>query len=332
MLVSSFKTYSPSALIKVSLFAVFLWVFSPLYHTTTPTKDVFAMPLFRGIAYLSNHFYYISALLSLIIHVFSAFLLNYIVNLHNVLSKKTYLPALLFLVYSSFCGELLILTPSVFANLLLIAACHELFNTYRKNSAALAEIFNAAALIGLASLLSLPALFLFLFVLVTLILYRPFIWQEYFVAFLGLLLPWVYFVVYYFWHNGLTEVWQGLGHNHLSSSQIDFPRSPTYIWLYCVLGTIAALSLLRLVNSHVVLPLKSKKTLSVLFWLLLFTIPGFLLNTRMTLGSLAPIAIPMAVFTSNLLLQLKKNWIAEMLFSFLLLSVVLVHFVLFLKR
>jgi hypothetical protein len=324
MLISSFKSYTSVAIFKIPALALLLWAFAPIYSHVLIPGDAEGMPLYTSIARALNAYYYLSCFAALTLCVVSAFLLNYIVNQHSVLPKKTYLPALFYLIYSSFCGELLHIHPMSFVNLLLISACHELFDTYRKDSA-LPEYFNAGLLIGLASLLYFPSCLLFLFICVSMILFRPFIWQEYFVSALGLLLPWAYTVVYFLWNDRLGNFWHGHIHSILSPKQFYFPGGPAAAWLYTVLGIMLLLSLIRLVNGHVIPPLKSKKTLSLLFWCFLLSISTLALSNLISFSALEIAAVPLAVFSANLFIQIKKNWLAEALFGLVLIAIVILH-------
>jgi hypothetical protein len=332
MLIGSFKVYSPSAIIKVPFFAVFLWLFSLLYrdfHWVHPIDS--PTPLYSALAQLTARFYYLSVFLSLLLSVLSAFWLNYIVNQHNLLSKKTYLPALFFLLYSGFSGQILYLHPAAFSNLLLIGASNELFNTYRKDSA-LSEAFNSGILIGFSSLLYLPSAVLFFYIIIAFIMFRPFIWREYVVSLLGFLLPWTYFVVYFFWNNRLNNLFSDLFGGFMKTRILSFPVSASYTWLYLVFGSVALVSLLRLASSQVVLPLKSKKTLSLLFWFFILALVSILLNQQVGTPSIILLAIPLSVFTSNLLLQVRKNWMSELVFSLLLIAVLIIHLNVFIHR
>ncbi|HEV7232033.1 MAG TPA: hypothetical protein VGO45_11925 [Bacteroidia bacterium] len=331
MLIGSFKTYTPVAIVKIPLFGLFLWAFSPLYRYLPLVATGGGMPLYEAMASGLNHYFLLSAFISLLLSTLSAFLLNYIVNQHNLLPKKTYLPALFYLIYSGFCGELLTIHPASFANLLIIAACHELFDTYRKDSA-LSEVFNAGMLIGLASLLFLPSLLLLFFIWAALLLYRPFIWQEYLVSFLGLLLPWAYLLVYFFWYDRLGILWNTTLHNHLIIKQFIFQKGPAFVWLYFVFGTVLFFSLFRLLNSPINPPLKSQKTFSVLFWCFLISILSLTLSPVINLATLDLAAVPLAVFTANLFLQLRKSWIAELFFTFLLLAILIIHLSVFMSK
>jgi len=171
-----------------------------------------------------------------------------------------------------------------------------------------------------------------LFVWITLIIYRPFIWQEYLVSLLGLLLPVVYFVVYYFWHNQLRSFWDETLHTHLAAKHYLFQTTKAYVWLYVVLGVIVLGSLFRLANSTTVLPLKSKKGLSLLFWFLLLSASSAFLNPDFGFTALKMTAIPLSVFSANLFIQIKKDWVGEMLFSFLILAILSVHLAAYLVK
>jgi len=331
MLIRSFTSYSPSAVIKVPLFALFLWLFSLLYTHLGQHPDNAYLPLYSPMGELVARYYFFSVFLSLLLNSLAAFWLNYIVNQHNLLSKKTYLPALFYLIYSAFCGQLLVLLPGTLANLLLIGASYELFSTYRKDSA-LSEVFNSGVLIGLASLLYFPSLFMFFFILATLLIFRPFIWREYVVSLLGLALPWSYFIVYFFWTNRLAALKTGLWERIAAHKQFHFPVSMPYTWLYLVFGTVVVASLFRLASSQLVMPLKSKKTFSLLFWFFILALLSVYANPHIGPSALLLLAIPLSIFTSNLVLQVKKPWVAELTFSALLLAILLVHLQAFLHK
>jgi hypothetical protein len=332
MLIGSFKTYSPAAILKVSFFGLFLWAFCPLYgHAPAFVTSYSQMPLFLGIASFIGHFYYVSVFFSLLLNLLTAFWLNYIVNHHNLLTKKTYLTALFYLTYNALSGDLLQFHAATLVNLLLVAACHELFNTYRKDSA-LSETFNAGMLIGLSSLLYLPSTLFFLFVWITLILFRPFIWREYVVALFGFTLPWVYALTYYFCKDELRTFVSDELNWQSGAKHFLFPHSLSYSWLYIIFGATILSSLLRLSNSTVVMPLKTKKTMSLLFWCFLLAMGTIFLNPFIGMPILILTTLPLAVFTANFILQLKKNWTGEVLLTLMLLAIILVHFSSYAKK
>ncbi|MFI5148780.1 MAG: hypothetical protein ACHQRM_03540 [Bacteroidia bacterium] len=332
MLITSFRSYTPISLLKIPVLGLFLWFFSVLYRFTPDESSINqASPLLLYFHSALAGLYYVNIFLSLLLSLGSAFLLNYIVNQHSLLSKKTYLPALLYLVYNACCGEFLHLHPGSFSNLLIIAACHQLFNTYRKDSAN-AEVFNAGLLIGLASLIYLPSMLLFLFVWITLIIYRPFIWQEYVLALLGFLLPWSFFFVYYFWNDQIQTIWFKIIFRHISGQHFLFSSKPAYVWLYLVFGVIILASFLTYAGSQLVMPLKSKKTFAVLFWCLITAAVACYLAPVISIATLSPITIPLSVISSNLFLQIKRTWLAELLFSFMISAILILHLSIFLQK
>ncbi|HXC05666.1 MAG TPA: hypothetical protein VNZ86_12980 [Bacteroidia bacterium] len=332
MLISSFRSYTPASLLKVPVFGLFLWFFSGLYrHAPVDASVNQASPLILQIHTALSGLYFLDVFLSLACTIGSAFLLNYIVNQHSLLAKKTYLPAMLYLLYNACTGDFLRLHPGSITNLFIIATCHQLFNTYRKDSAR-AEVFNAGLLIGLASIIYLPSLVLFLFVWITLIIYRPFIWQEYVLSLLGFLMPWMFFLVYYFWNDQLQTIGVRLIFKHIDGHLFLFPVKPSYIWLYLVFGTVFLASFLAYTSSQLVMPLKSKKTFAMLVWCLITGIASAYLAPVISLTSLSIISIPMAVLSSNLFLQIKRGWLAELLFSFMLIAVLVVHLSVFLQK
>ena len=74
MLFNSFKTYSPATILKVVLMALFLWSFSPLYRTgSLPYHGLYRMPIYALIEDFTLLHYFLSAFISLLLALASAF-------------------------------------------------------------------------------------------------------------------------------------------------------------------------------------------------------------------------------------------------------------------
>src|SRR6185503_18765652 len=84
-----------------------------------------------------------------------------------------------------------------------------------KKEAALALIFDAGLLVSIASLFFFPYIVFILFIIAALMILRPFNLREYLMAILGLLVPYYFIGVYFFWYGKLPEFWQTIQISHL---------------------------------------------------------------------------------------------------------------------
>jgi hypothetical protein len=136
---------------------------------------------------------------------------------YRILTKVAYVPAMSYLLTSSLLVEFTLLTPALFANTFLLLAVSKILATYKKDKA-LALIFDAGLLISIASLFFLPYIIFFLFIIASLTVLRPFNLREYILAALGLLVPYYFIGVYFFWNGKFREFWQTI-----QISQLSFP-------------------------------------------------------------------------------------------------------------
>jgi hypothetical protein len=183
-----------------------------LYKTKTPIA-VFSFPILMGLLALpilfvensvSPNFYSWQNELEIlvsgspIIHYFSAFLLLYIsaielnrvVNAYGFFSKNTYLPGLVYAIILASFGQIQF-SAALLAYAFLIFGIGFLFRITRQDSAS-ESIFMAALLFGVATVFSpflLPIVVLPWF---SLVVFRYFVWREWFMVLIGFSIPWGY--------------------------------------------------------------------------------------------------------------------------------------------
>ena len=162
------------------------------------------MPLYEILAKPLNNFHYLATLIAFILIVCEAFLLNYIVNENEILTKPSFLPALFYIVFMSNDSTLLMLHPLLFANFFLLLAINKIISSYRKDNA-FSNAFDAGILLSLSTLFYFPCIVFLPILGIGFILFRPFNWREWIISFIGILLPYSFVFTYYFWNNLLGD-------------------------------------------------------------------------------------------------------------------------------
>lgn len=117
-----------------------------------------------------------------------AFHLNLVLNKHEVLYKSTWLPSLLYLFMAGLLPPFLWMHPLLFVNSILIFVLDRLFSLY-KNPSPLSLAFDSAFLLSLSALFYLPAVILFIFYFLCMIILRPFSWREWMAGIMGMFFP-----------------------------------------------------------------------------------------------------------------------------------------------
>ncbi len=143
------------------------------------------------IASFNAHYRVLSMLIALLIILTNAFLLIQLNTIHIFIPVRTQLPALFYIVLTAGFNPTHQLTPALVGSLLVIIILFRLFVTYKSDGPSV-NFLDTGFLIAIASLIYFPAILLFLFLIVALIMLRSSEWREWVYIFLGLLLPYLF--------------------------------------------------------------------------------------------------------------------------------------------
>lgn len=311
-MITFFKNNKILAPLMLPIFGLFFWWQGFKDPPLVSVKN--SMPLFELLSNISGFSLLSKSIVAYVMLVVCAFYFNYLVDAFGLLKKKSFVPALIFLMLMSSGKSLLCLQPAIPAILCLLIALHKLMLTYRKGID-LSNFFDASFFISLASLFYFPSFMFFPLVWIALIVIRPFIWREWTVAFLGFALPYIFVFVCYFY---LGKV------NVLLQDKIFFPEDFEFIlpfkWpnSFLVYTLILVIYLLFSVTYFFIkIPVNTifTRNLSVIFvWFLILSFLVYLMAPYSTINYLSFISIPISFYLTNLFLEIKRNWLNELLF------------------
>ncbi|MBA3649747.1 MAG: hypothetical protein H0W62_14595 [Chitinophagales bacterium] len=206
-MISIFRSYHPAVIFLLLVYTIFfrLILFKETVHLQ-PEQESEMMTgfLYETLNQLLVNRAWLFHITAIMVTFLQALYFNYIVNYYRILSKPSYLPALSYILISSLFSEFLYLTPALLANLFLLLAFSKMFSSYKKENA-LSIIFDAAFYISIASLIFFPYLVFIFFIIIPILIYRPFNLRELIIPFVGLLIPYYFLGVYFFWENRLNE-------------------------------------------------------------------------------------------------------------------------------
>ncbi len=127
---------------------------------------------------------------------------NQIITSRKMMEKPNYLPAMSYLLITSFFPEWNVLSAPLIINSILIWVWSKMSNL-NNNIHPKATLFNVGIGIGLASFFYLPSFAFALFVILSLIITRPPKVAEWLVTFLGITTPWYFLFAWLFLTNKL---------------------------------------------------------------------------------------------------------------------------------
>src|SRR5690606_18012793 len=122
---------------------------------------------------------------------------NQFITGRRMMQKPNYLPAMSYLLITSFFAEWNVLSAPMVINTLLIWVWAKMSNLYN-NQHAKTTLFNIGLAIGICSFFYFPSLAFTLLVIFALLLTRPFKIAEWMVAFLGIITTWYFLFAWLF--------------------------------------------------------------------------------------------------------------------------------------
>ncbi|MEO6884293.1 MAG: DUF6427 family protein [Bacteroidia bacterium] len=320
MFIRFFKSSQPASFIFLPLLALLLWV--PAFLKPLPPSALQPVFLYAALAQALQNSAFLSVLIAFLLVIGEAFLLNYIVNKHEIAEKKSQLPAMFYILFMSNSKPMLSLHPILIAHLFILLMLNKLMNSYRKDSA-FSDVFDASLLLAVASFFYLPTLVFIPILWISFIIFRPFIWREWVISIFGLLTPFLFLAFFYFWKNDLSVMRTEFVFRPFPSGKPDLKLSFYFYLLAFMFLFVSFLSLSRLAFTISMNKLKTKKAQTLLIWVVVFGLFTLFFAPAVSSVYFAFMSIPAAVFVGNYFLNLKKTAWAEILFLLILASVAL---------
>ena len=314
-----FRTKNLICLVLVPLAAVLLWL-GPLM--TPPKVDTqFAMPLFTKIFEALQFSWVLKTILAMLLSLALGFLLNWVAT-NNEVTNNNYLTALIFIILTTSGQAIGKLNAPLFANIFLILALLRIFKMY-KTDGTLGPPFDAGMLISLASFFYFPASGMVLMLFMAIAMLRAFSWRDYAVAAIGLIIPYLFLSVYYFWFDKLPTFFNYYIIEPFSIRNLNFNPSFTDYSLLTIIGLLVLVSLFdNFTNPTLNRSIRRRKFLNVMVVYLLVSFACFVLTPDWSPVHFILSAVPLAVFVSNFLLSFKSTVVPEVVFWTLVMAVV----------
>lgn len=261
-------------------------------------------------------------ILTVIIILSEALLLDYMLINNDLIPKNSLLPALFYIILMSFIPEILDFHPVIIINFLYLIILGILFKIYNEPEA-YEKIYTAGIIASLATFVDLHAMVIILFFWFVFFVYRIFNWREWLILHLGIITPYLYLFTYYFWTDRLYEM-LSIYADFFNSIEFIFPAFKPDIFTYFIYGVMAMIILWTTFIFLGGIPDKIiiiRKRYWALIW---FFIAGviFLVTSRESREyQLTLLAIPITTVISYSFSVMKKLFFAEILLATLLILI-----------
>jgi len=324
MIIRIFRESQPASYVIVPVFILIFLTLSwrgpgdYVVQNPMPLYDL-VLSFVSGIPEWVTGFFVWAILVSQVFH------LNYIIGKHEVLYRNSYLPALLFTIFSVMLPQFMSFHPVLLVNSILIFIFDKLFKIY-KNPSPLPMVFDACFLIGVATLIYLPSISLILLFAASVLLLKTFSWRDWPIGFIGLCLPFLFVVLYYFWIDGIDELKTKFFLNDIS--RLIDTGGFTLQGYRITLGVISVLTLLtlfRISQNFYKNTTRIRNFQQVIFIFLVVALLSLVVTGSSAIYRFSILTIPLSTMVSYYFLAGKKAWVNEVLFWILIATVVINH-------
>jgi hypothetical protein len=227
--ISIFKQKSQTNALLLLVYALTL-KFSGFLHPVVPVFQKGDNYLYHFILDELNSFfgtnYFFFQLISFLLLFAQATLFNRICNYQKLLPKQNFLPGMCYILITSLLPDWNHFSAPLLVNSIMIWVIYRMVALYNNQKATL-SIFNIGILIGIVSLLYLPAVAFLLLMFFALLVMRPFHLREWIMGLLGFTFPYYFLFVILFitkkfdWKNIFPKI------------AFTLPSIPHYIWVTC---------------------------------------------------------------------------------------------------
>lgn len=324
MILNLFRNSQPPVLILAPLLMLGVWISAWSGEGIVVVRN--PMPLYHLLLHSMEYFpIWFPAFLGYCLTLSQAAHLNYLLNKHEVLYKNSYLPALFYILFAGLIPQFLSFHPVIIVNSILIFVIDKLLRIY-KHPSPLPLIFDSGFLIGLASLFFLPAITFFLLFAGSILILKTFSWRDWFVGLFGLLLPYFFTFIYYFWIGELQQLKDRLWFTDIRQIwDTGGLILQGYRITIIVVALLFILTILRIRANFYKNVTRVRNFQQVIFIFLLVALFSLAIGGSDLLYRFSILVIPISTMISYYFLATKKAWWAETLFWLLAGTLLLNH-------
>ena len=318
MLFKKFRETGPDSIFLIFIVLVLTWTGSFL-QPHSPAElyfDIKPMPLFGFLLALTGFNPLISVLFAFIIVVLISFMLVNFNTSDFFISERTFLPALIYGLLTSFFPHQQVLNPVLPASVFLILALRRIMDSYKIQGTAF-SFYDAGMLISIGSLFYAALIWFGLLLIIGMAILRTGNIKEILISVFGLVTP--IFILYGFFYvtgKDMHLLVKDVTYN-LFTKVSNFVISRETLAAIIISGFIILISAANLLSVINVKKIKSRKTFVLLFWIIIIATALFLIFKSVSLEIIWLMAIPASYFLSHYFVFAKRKRIPDILFAIL---------------
>ena len=267
----------------------------------------------------------LQSIISLLIVFFIANMINRLCIKNRLANTITLIPGLFFILFSSLLPSFLELSESLLSLFFVVAMVGVLMQTYKRPRAS-DLIFNTGLYTGLAALFLFASTSFMLSAFVGLIILRSFKLKERLQLLLGFLTPFLFFGVYLFYNDILSQTISKEVFGAFSVPTFNLEWGVESIILTSILALGLLISILGYGFYTSKKSIQAQKKVDILYWVALASLIGLLLVNQVTLSYALFLIFPLSIFISMSFLNIRNKLVLELLHLGAVIAVMGIHF------
>jgi hypothetical protein len=310
--VGSFKGNNPINIIILLVYAFVLKLYSfiqPHVPTAQATDGFLYHKLLKLLAPAGHTAPIIYPIITYVLIVTQAITFNNLINNQKLLPRPNYLPAMAYILITSFFPEWWQLSSTLIINSLLVwvwARLSALFNHQRPKTL----VFNVGMVVGFSSFLYFPSIGFAILIFFGLITLRPFHLSEWMVAILGITTPYYFLFAWLY----LTDNWNPM--TYLPSISVSYPKFQQDVWAWCGMFLLMIpfmISGFYIQRNILKMLIQVRKSWSLMLLYLLTALLIPFINSTSTFEYWILSALPFAAFHAYTFFYAEKKWVTQLL-------------------
>ncbi len=322
MILQILKSNRTINLILFPLFGVLLWLRSFLVPKAYPfflgeNQNILYYPISK----ITDGYYIIQVATSLLLVIFTAFLIQQVNDRYSFIRARTKLPAAIFVIIIGGFTSMHTLHPVFFAAIFLLLAIHSFFSIFN-NPVTFPYIFNTGFFLGVGTLfyfnlfIVVPAFFIGI-----IILCREFKWREFVILTLGFLVPLIFAFSFAFYTDQFSELVNTYEQNIITP--VNHFKSDIALQVFLgLLAIFTAMGSIKMLQQYDSRKISTRKYYTVFLLIFIFTIISFVFIPASSIEMLVISVVPVTFLVSNLFISIESKFWGELLFTLLVVMVV----------
>jgi hypothetical protein len=250
----------------------------------------------------------------------STIILNHLLYSHNIVHKNSSLSGFIFMILMSYYPQFLTIQPVNIAAFFLLLILNQLLQSYNKEDR-LDFIYSAGFFTSIGSFFYFPFIFFYFYILLSFIFFRTVKWREWVSSFFGLLTPFLFLSVYYFWFDQFIQRINEYVMMFFIRADLMLLKKPVYIILTSLIILFSLFSVVSGISGRTEKTIEKKRKNLLVNWAVFFVLVSFPFTSTLTNYHIELAFITFSGLIAFYLLQIRRTFWQELTLMLLILFI-----------